>query len=68
MSEDFIYVLANNNGGEGYSPPLQAFRDGETARAAQKLASLNSYGSLELFAVPLWPNVDGEPFPKPVPR
>lgn len=46
-----IYVIANNGGYEGHSPPIQAFFNLDEAKAGLSLAG----GCFELFEVPVWP-------------
>lgn len=45
-----IYVIARDGGYEGYSAPIQAFSTKEEALAAAALGE-----SLDVFAVPVWP-------------
>jgi hypothetical protein len=52
--ENCVYVLVRDNGCEGKSAPIQAFRTRTEAEAGLALASA-AFQSWELFAVPLWP-------------
>ncbi len=51
ISMGVIYVIAYDGGCEGFSGPIQAFNDLESAKAAAALGD-----SYKVFAVPVWPS------------
>ena len=62
MNDEFIYILAVDNGYEGHSPPMQACRSIEEARGVQAVSSFNGYSSVKIYKVPVWPTVRQEPY------
>lgn len=50
-----VYILVEDNGYEGYSPPAQAFATREEAEAGLAIASLNDRSWL-IYEVPYWPS------------
>lgn len=51
-----MYVISRNGGYEGYSPPLLAITDRETALVALDFLQASGDSLYELFEVPEWPN------------
>lgn len=52
-----IYIMCHDGGCEGFSAPIQAFEDEETAISALRLANAGAETSMVLFEVPVWPHV-----------
>lgn len=60
---DFVWVLCRTD--DGCGPPLQAFDSEKAAATAIKLMAM-AYAGVQMFKVPVWPNVTGEAHPEPV--
>lgn len=62
-----VYVaIEEGTYGEGYSGPVQAFLKVSDAFAARKLIQSCSNSSVDIFAVPVWPQPSANRFTKPV--
>lgn len=60
-----VYVLSENGGYEGHRAPAQAALTLAEARGLARV--MRAAGrNIEIFAVPVWPNTDGEEFRKPI--
>lgn len=57
-----IYIMCHDGGCEGFSAPIQAFQDEETAIGALRLANGGADTSMVLFEVPVWPATMPHPY------
>ena len=57
-----IWVIVRNGGYEGKSAPIQAAKTGEEARALLSVMDTVAMGSLEIYAVPVWPEAQTVPW------
>lgn len=64
MSDELnaIYVICRHNGTEGHGAPIQASEDLDEAKALLKLMCAIGYTTFKLYAVPIWPDADGQEY------
>ena len=52
-----VWVIAHDGGCEGFSGPIQAFVDKDTATKGLRIMEAGGAIGVVLFEVPVWPNV-----------
>jgi len=63
-----IYIICQYNGYEGHGAPLQAIEDSATAEALVRAMQAGAFSTtFRLYAVPVWPDADGQTYREPVP-